>query len=88
MIQNTRCAVIIGCLVQVAALIKLCFGGWVTFHLFYFVLFYKNLTKLEPLYVITSVLLPSYCDFGYSFSDQVIWAKWTVVLDTRQEAWL
>ena len=50
--------VMIGYLDQVAALIKLCFGGWVTFHLFYFVLFYKNLKKLEPLYITTSVLLP------------------------------
>ena len=55
--KYTLC-VIITYLDQVAGLIKLCFGGWVTFHLFYFVLFYKNLTKLEPLYVTTSVLLP------------------------------
>ena len=55
--KYTLCLVI-GYLDQVAALIKLCFCGWVTFHLFYFVLFYKNLSKLEPLYVITSVLLP------------------------------
>ena len=55
--KYTLC-VIIGYLDQVAALINLCFGGWVTFHLFYFVLFYKNLKKLEPLYIITSVLLP------------------------------
>ena len=55
--KYTMC-VIIGYFNQVAALIKLCFCGWVTFHLFYFVIFYKNLTKLEPLYIITSLLLP------------------------------
>ena len=32
---------------QAAALIKLIYGGWVTFHLFYFMLFYKNRTKLQ-----------------------------------------
>ena len=55
--KYTLC-VIVAYLDQVAALIKLIFGGWVTFHLFYFVIFYKNLTKLEPLYIITSLLLP------------------------------
>ena len=55
--KYTLC-VVFGYLEQVAALIKLIFGGWVTFHLFYFVLFYKNLAKLEPLYIITSLLLP------------------------------
>ena len=55
--KYTLC-VIVAYLDQVAALIKLIFGGWVTFHLFYFVIFYKNLTKQEPLYIITSLLLP------------------------------
>lgn len=84
--KYTLC-VIITYLDQVAALIKLCFGGWVTFHLFYFVLFYKNLTKLGAL-VRHNISAAPYCDFGYSFSDRVVWAKWTVVLDTKQEAWL
>ena len=35
-----------------------------------------------------NVCVAPYCDFGHSFSDQVVRTKWTVVLDTRQEVWL
>lgn len=37
---------------------KLLFTTWVTFHLFCFAVFHKNLKKLEVLYVVTSLLVP------------------------------
>ena len=38
--------------------VKLFFTLWVTFHLFCFGALQKNLTKLEPMYIVTSILLP------------------------------
>ena len=38
--------------------IKLLFTAWLTLHLFCFVVLYKNLKKLEILYVVTSLLVP------------------------------
>ena len=38
--------------------VKLMFTVWVTAHLFFFAVFYKNLKKWEPLYVLSSVLVP------------------------------
>ena len=38
---------------------KLCFTGWVSFHLFCLASFNQNLKKLEILYVSTSLLLPA-----------------------------
>ena len=42
---------------EVAAIMKLSFGAWITFHLFFFAVLFKNMKKLEPLYVISSVVL-------------------------------
>ena len=39
-------------------LMKLMFTLWLTFHLFCYVVFFKNLKKLEWLYIISSVFLP------------------------------
>ena len=39
--------------------VKLLFTAWLTVHLFCFVVLYKNLKKLETLYVVTSLLLPA-----------------------------
>ena len=39
--------------------VKLLFTVWVTVHLFCFVVFYKNLKKLEAVYVSTSLLIPA-----------------------------
>ena len=50
--------VAIAYLVQTSQFIKLFFSVWVTFHLFCFVILYKNMKKLEPLYVITSLVFP------------------------------
>ena len=50
--------VVIGYLVQVSQSIKLLFSIWITFHLFCFAVLYKNMKKLEPMYVLTSVLIP------------------------------
>ena len=50
--------VVIGYLFQTAAWIKICFGCWITFHLFCFAVLLKNKRKLEPLYVISSILVP------------------------------
>lgn len=38
---------------------KLLFTMWVTFHLFSYAVFYKNLKKIEVLYVVTSLLVPA-----------------------------
>ena len=38
---------------------KLLFTMWVTLHLFCFAVLHKNLKKLEPLYVATSLLIPA-----------------------------
>ena len=39
--------------------VKLVFTTWVTVHLFSFGVLYKNLNKLEALYVVTSLLVPA-----------------------------
>ena len=39
--------------------VKVIFTTWVTFHLFYFAVFYKNLKKYEVVYVVTSLLVPA-----------------------------
>ena len=39
--------------------VKLIFTMWVTFHLFCFAVLHKNMKKLEALYVVTSLLVPS-----------------------------
>ena len=38
--------------------VKLMFTIWITVQLFFFSILYKNLRKLEPLYVLSSVLIP------------------------------
>ena len=45
-------------LFQTFAWIKTCLGCWITFHLFCFAVLLKNMRKLEPLYVISSILFP------------------------------
>lgn len=37
---------------------KLLFTAWVTFHLFWFAALHTNLKRFEPLYVVTSLLVP------------------------------
>ena len=49
----------IGFLLVYTEWIKLLFTMWVTFHLFCFAVLYKNLKKLEVLYVVTSLLVPA-----------------------------
>ena len=39
--------------------VKVLFTAWVSFHLFYFAVFYKNLKKYEVVYVVTSLLVPA-----------------------------
>ena len=50
--------VAVGYLFTMAAWMKTCFGCWITFHLFCFAVFLRNMRKLEPLYVISSILVP------------------------------
>ena len=61
--KNTRVygqiCVAVGWLVLYSQLVKLVFTLWVTFHLFCFAVLYKNLKKLEVLYVVTSLLVPA-----------------------------
>ena len=45
-------------LVQYSLLVKLLFTSWLTFHLFFYVVFFRNFQRLEWLYVSTSTLLP------------------------------
>ena len=45
-------------LFQITVWIKACFGCWITFHLFCSAVLLKNMRKLEPLYVISSILFP------------------------------
>ena len=47
----------VGYLFQIAGWTKACFGCWITFHLFCFAVLLKNMRKLEPLYVISSILV-------------------------------
>ena len=53
-----RLCITIGWLVFYTQWIKLLFTAWLTVHLFCFGVFYKNLRKLEILYVVTSLLVP------------------------------
>ena len=53
-----RVCIAIGWLALYAEWMKLLFTTWVTFHLFCFGVFHKNLKKLEVLYVLTSLLVP------------------------------
>ena len=50
--------VAIGYLYHIAVWIKTCFCCWITFHLFCLAILLKNMRKLEPLYVISSILFP------------------------------
>ena len=47
----------VGYLLLMVSWTKACFGCWVTFHLFCFAVLLKNMRKLEPLYVISSILV-------------------------------
>ena len=38
---------------------KLCFTAWVTCHLFCFAMYSRNMKRLEPVYIVTSLLLPA-----------------------------
>ena len=53
-----RSCEVVGYLLQIAGWTKICFGCWITFHLFCFAVLLKNMRKLEPLYVISSILVP------------------------------
>ena len=50
--------VAVGYLFHIAGWMKACFGCWITFHLFCFAVLMKNMRKVEPLYVISSILFP------------------------------
>ena len=49
---------VVAYLQTIASWMKACFGSWITFHLFCFAVLLKNIKKLEPLYVILSILFP------------------------------
>ena len=48
-----------GFLFLYAELVKLLFTVWVTFHLFCYAVFHRNLKRLEVMYVVTSLLIPA-----------------------------
>lgn len=64
---------------QYAVCLELMFSGWVTFHLFCFVVFYKNLRKMEAVYLISSVALPvvmsviPFMTHSYGSSEGLCW---------------
>ena len=43
-------------ILQFSSWAEFLFAGWVTFHLFFFTVCFKNLRRLEPLYVISTLL--------------------------------
>lgn len=51
--------VAVGFTIQYFVWMKLCFTFWVIFHLFFYAVCYKNLKKLELLYVLTSLMIPT-----------------------------
>ena len=55
----THLCTAVGWLGVYAEWMKLLFTMWITFHLFCFGVFYKNLKKLEVIYVTTSLTLPA-----------------------------
>ena len=50
--------IVFGALLLGSMLIKLMFTVWIVIHLFALAVFHKNLQKLEPLYVASSLLIP------------------------------
>ena len=49
---------ILGFLLQYSFTVKLCFTAWLVFHLFAFTVCYKDLKKLELVYVSTAIVCP------------------------------
>ena len=58
-ITPSSSCVAVAFLYQVAGWMKLLLSAWLTLHVFSFAVFHKNLRKLEPLYITTSVLIPT-----------------------------
>ena len=54
---ETRVCTFVGFILQYSSTMELIWAGWVTFHLVSFVVFYKNLQKMELVYVVSSVLI-------------------------------
>ena len=46
------------CVIQYCMWMKLLFTNWLTFHLFSYAVFFKNLKRLEWLYILSSLLVP------------------------------
>ena len=64
-----------------ASWMKVCFCAWVTFHLFIFAVFHKNMKKLEVLYVVSSLLVPTmfacvpFATHSYGLQGSVCWIQ-------------
>ena len=64
-----------------ASWMKVCFAAWVTFHLFIFAVFHKNMKKLEVLYVVSSLLVPAvlacvpFATHSYGLQGSVCWIQ-------------
>eukprot|EP00731_Ephydatia_muelleri_P037798 Em0565g5a len=71
--KYTLC-VIVAYLDQVAALIKLIFGGWVHLPSFLLCDLLQEPYKAGAL-VYHNISTAPFCDFGHSFSDRVVWAN-------------
>ena len=56
--MSGRPCVALGFFHEYTIMLKLMFTLWVTFHIFCYAVFYKNMKRLEIMYVITSLLLP------------------------------
>ena len=64
-----------------ASWMKVCLAAWVTFHLFSFAVFHKNVKKLELLYVVSSLLLSAmfasfpFATHSYGLQGSVCWIQ-------------
>ena len=71
----------VGFILQYSSTLEFICAGWVTFHLFFFVVFYKNLRKMEAVYLISSVVLPAitaivpFITGSYGSSEAWCWIK-------------
>ena len=60
---------------------KVCFAAWVTFHLFFFAVFHKNMKILEVLYVLSSLVVPAllacvpFTTHSYGLQGSVCWIQ-------------
>lgn len=58
---------------------------WVTVHVFCYAVLYKNLKKMEGVYIATSLIIPALIAIVPLAYDTHLWTRWVLVLDTKLE---